>query len=123
MEQTLEKRVYSPWAFTENEDEKRTSNYELYKEIKDKARVLGESTGYAHFTSIVIPTDKEYFKWLEDDSIHHSDERSELLDELALIADRGNLCFGYQYLGKLTSYTNYQGEKFENVYRFKIYTD
>lgn len=123
MEQTLEKRVYSPWAFTENEDEKSKINYELFKELKDKAVVLEKSSGYAHFVAIVLPTDKEHFKWLEDDSIHHNDERKELLDELALIADNGNLCFGYAYLGKLSSYTDWQGKKYENVYRFKIYTD
>ena len=72
---------------------------------------------------MVVPIDKEHFKFLEDDSIHHNDERKKLLDELALIADNGNLCFGYYYLGKLSSYTNWQGEKFENVYRFSINTD
>ena len=123
MKQTLEKKVYSPWAYTENEEDKCKINYELYEELKDKAQVVGKASGYAHFVAMVVPTDKEHFKFLEDDSIHHNDERKKSLDELALIADNGNLCFGYYYLGKLSSYTNWQGEKFENVYRFSINTD
>ena len=30
MKQTLEKKVYSPWAYTENEEDKCKINYELY---------------------------------------------------------------------------------------------
>lgn len=123
MEQTLERKVYSPWAYTNNENEKCKINYELYEELKDKAQVVGKASGYAHFTAIAIPTDKEHFKGLDDSSILNEEERKKLLDELALIVDNGNLCFGYAYLGKLSSYTDCQGKKFENVYRFKIYTD
>ena len=35
MKQTLEKKVYSPWAYTENEEDKCKINYELYEELKD----------------------------------------------------------------------------------------
>ena len=38
--QTLEKKVYSPWAYTENESEKAKINSEIYQEIKGKAFLL-----------------------------------------------------------------------------------
>src|SRR5699024_6377420 len=47
-EMSLEKRIYSPWAFTENEREKAKINYEIYKEIKDKAKVKWLGSGYGH---------------------------------------------------------------------------
>ena len=123
MEQTLERKVYSPWAYTENESEKAKINRELYSELKDKVRIVGGSVGYGHHTYLIVPVDKEHFKDLENSWAELNNKKKELLDEMALIADNGNLCFGYTYLGKLTSYENSEGEKFDNVYRFRIYTD
>ena len=80
----LEKRIYSPWAFTENEREKAKINFEIYKEIKDKAEV----------------------KWVR--SLHGRQEYEVVSnphnlndDELALICDGGNLCYGYRTKGDL----------------------
>ena len=123
MEQILERKVYSPWAFTDNESEKAKINHELYNELKDKVRIVGGTTGYGHHTYLIVPVDKEHFKKLESSWAEMDNDKKELLNEMALVADGGNLCFGYTYLGKLTSYENSKGEKFENVYRFKIYTD
>ena len=81
---SLEKRIYSPWAFTENEREKAKINYEIYKEIKDKAKVKWLGSGYGH---------KKY----EVVSNPHNLSR----EELALICDGGNLCFGYRTDGDL----------------------
>lgn len=75
----IEKKIYTSWAFTENEDKKAEINYEIYKEIKDKAEV----------------------KWVR--SLHGRQEYEVVSnphnlsdDELALICDDGNLCFGYR---------------------------
>jgi hypothetical protein len=122
MEQTLERKVYSPWAYTENETEKAKINHKLYNELKDKVRVVGGSVGYGHHIHLVVPVDKEHFKDLEDANVN-IERKKELLNEMALVADGGNLCFGYNYEGKLTSYTNSKNEKFDNVYRFYIFTD
>jgi hypothetical protein len=56
-----------------------SEGYTRYLEIKDKAKVKRISTGYAH-------TDYE---------VHENNENLSY-DDLALICDRGNLCFGYR---------------------------
>ena len=122
MTEQLEKKVYSPWAYTDNEFEKRDLNWEIFNEIKDKARCVGGSTGYGHHISFMVVVDTKHFEDLERESAP-PERKKKLLNELALIADDGNLCFGHSYLGKLISYENWKGEKFENVYRFRINTD
>ena len=120
--QTLEKKVYSPWAFTENESEKAKVNREIYEEIKDKAICVGGGNGYGYNTSYMYPKDKEYFKDLFENNVN-AGRKMELINELALIADGGNLCFGYSYQGSLTTYSDWQGNNYENVYIIKVYTD
>ena len=78
----MERKIYSPWAFTENEEEKAKINHEIYKEIKDKAKVKVFKTGYGHTVYEVIS---------------NPDNLSTL--ELALICDGGNLCYGYRTEG------------------------
>ena len=65
-------------------------NYEHYKQIKHLADIHPIETGYGYFIVKVIP--KESLTELEE----------------ALIADRGNLCFGYTKVAEHT---------------YKIYTD
>ena len=74
----VERKIYSDWAYTENENEKSSMNYEIYQEIKDKAKVNHVGTGYGH---------KRY------EVVDNPENLSGL--EIALICDRGNLCFGY----------------------------
>lgn len=97
----LEKKIYSPWAFTENESEKAKINNAIYKELKEKYKILKVSD-----VDHRLPTNEE----LEQNDIVISrkacyahgeykiykcpDEIT--LDELALICDGGNLCFGYR---------------------------
>ena len=57
----LEKKAYTPWAYTENESEKSRINYELYEEIKNKAHCVGGSTGYAHHINYMVIDDHDYF--------------------------------------------------------------
>ena len=118
VETKLEKKVYSPWAYTENESEKSKINYELYKEIKGKAHWVGGSNGYGHNISYMVIDDQDYF-----DNLKKNKGDKEVINQIALIADDGNLCFGYTFQGKLTEYTDWRGNKYKNVYRIKVYTD
>ena len=81
----MEKKVYSSWAFTENEDEKMKINMQIYhraptnEEIEQNDIVFSRKACYAH---------GEYRIYKCPDEV--------TLDELALICDGGNLCFGYR---------------------------
>ena len=114
----LEKKVYTPWAFTENESEKAKINREIYQEIKGKAMCVGGGNGYGYNTSYMVIKDNNYFNKLREER-----GNKEVVNQLALIADSGNLCFGYQFLGNLTECSDWQGNKYENVYMIKVYTD
>ena len=88
----IEKKVYPSWAFSENEKEKCDINHEIYKELCEKYKVsrykvenlddydivLDRTAGYNHSTYSVIKNNTQLSQ-----------------DELALICDSGNLCFGY----------------------------
>lgn len=84
--------IHIDWSYTDNEREKARSNYREYLRIKDFATTDIIDRGYAYVTKKVIVKDG---CCLTD-------------DQKALIADEGNLCFGYKRLG-------------DGVY--KIYTD
>ncbi|MFW6029550.1 MAG: hypothetical protein ACOCRO_04780 [Halanaerobiales bacterium] len=79
MNSKLEKRIYSAWAYSDNQNEKAKINREIYEEIKDKAEVELIRNGYGHNEYRVVSNPEN----LTD-------------KELALIADRGNLCFGFR---------------------------
>jgi len=76
----IEKKVYSGYAFKEKCNEKYKMNLSIYNEIKDKAVIEIVSSGYAN--KKIKVTVKENETLTED--------------EKALIADSGNLCFGYR---------------------------
>ena len=85
----IEKKIYSSWAFKENESEKAHCNREIYKELCEKYKIsddydiiLDRTPGYNHSTYSVIKNNTEL---------------SQL--ELALICDDGNLFFGYTMQG------------------------
>lgn len=97
----MEKKVYSSYAFKENESEMMNINRQIYEELKEKYRILKVSD-----IDHKAPTSEE----LEQNDIVYSrkacyahgeyriykcpDEIT--LDEVALICDDGNLCFGYR---------------------------
>lgn len=97
---SLEKQVYSSYAFTENENEKMKINGEIYDELKEKYKILKISD-----VNHKEPTKEE----LEQNDIIYSRKacyghgeyriykcpEEVTLNELALICDGGNLCFGY----------------------------
>ena len=93
-------KVYSGWAFSANENEKAKSNRHAYEEICKKWRIkfLGgveiinsgyydliivRSAGYCHSKYRIIKNETDLSQ-----------------DELALVCDKGNLCFGYIMDGK-----------------------
>ena len=78
----LPHEIYAPWAYTKHEFQKHHINRKIYHAIKDKADVWLSRTRYAAKVYEVI------------DNPHNLSEK-----ELALIADNGNLCFGYRTNG------------------------
>lgn len=79
----MEQQIYSGWAYTENEKEKARVNREIYEEIKHLGKAERIRTSYGCATYRVMPTT----------------DRELTSREMALIADRGNLCFGYRCEG------------------------
>ncbi len=75
--------IHSPWAYTVNGDEKHKENMRIYERIKNKAKIKLVSQSYGRKTYEVL-------------------ENPESLntDELALICDHGNLCFGHRADGE-----------------------
>lgn len=93
-------KVYSSWAFSENENEKAESNRQTYKEICGKWRIkrlgwndktfnpndydliISRTAGYNHSTYRIVKNETDLSR-----------------DEIALVCDEGNLCFGYTMEG------------------------
>ena len=93
-------KVYKSYAFTENEREKSRRNRETFEEIRKKWRVLVRSYSSDADDSnfdLVIFRKPQY---------HHSlckvikNDTDLTQDEIALVCDRGNLCFGYRIQGE-----------------------
>ncbi len=91
-------KVYSPWAFTANEDEKRHSNTRLYKELCEKYRVARRMWDDSRTLNlddydVVIYRTARYLR-----SEYRIAKNAPALsnDELALLCDQGNLCFGHK---------------------------
>ena len=97
----MEKKIYSSYAFTENEREKMRINMEILKELEEKYKILKVSD-----VDHKAPTENE----LNNNDIVYSRKacyahgeykiykcpNEVSVDELALICDGGNLCFGYR---------------------------
>jgi hypothetical protein len=93
----MERRIYSSWAFSENEREKAKTNYEIYTEIKDKAKCF-------YGTNEPTEEDKKNFMCYRNCGSGYAHTKYQILSnphnfstlEQALICDNGNLCFGYR---------------------------
>lgn len=85
IKEALQKKIHSSWAFTENEEEKLRSNMEVYQTIKHLAKAECVGVGYAH----------RKYKVTETTDIKLTTAQK------ALIADEGNLCFGYRTEGSI----------------------
>ena len=90
----IEKKVYPSWAYTENQYEKRDINMEIYEELKEKYKI----------NKYASENIEEYDIAFEFNGFGYANKSFKILsnkaglssDELALIADDGNLCFGYK---------------------------
>lgn len=103
----VEKKIYSSFAFTENEREKGSRNYEIYKELKEKYRVYrndlkmkltdGADCAFADYY-IVIGRKPGY-----NHALYRIYKNSPGLStlELALLCNCVNLCFGYMMQGDM----------------------
>jgi hypothetical protein len=94
----LERKIYSPWAFTEDEREKGRTNNQIYLEdLKSKAK---------QFWKDKQPTDDDLenymcYQYIGSGYAHSkykvlSNPYNFSQQEQALICDDGNLCFGYR---------------------------
>ncbi|KAA9291754.1 hypothetical protein [Streptococcus anginosus] len=106
-----ENKIYSPWAFTGDEDLKQQSNLAALKELKEKYSIKAK-WDYDKMTSeeqdnvdvVYDPVGGGYAHSLYE-VIKNKPGLSTL--ELALICDNGNLCFGYsKRSGNIAIYTD-----------------
>ena len=97
-------KIYVQWAFTENESEKAKSNRDAYNELKERYKILKLSDVYHK-----QPTQEQLDNYdivfsrsacyLHGEYIVYKKPEELTDDEMALICDDGNLCFGYQKNG------------------------
>lgn len=103
----VERKIYPEYAFTANEGEKARCNREIYNELKEKYKIYrrdtkmqltdGEDCDFTQY-DIVIGRSAGY-----NHALYRIYKNAPNLskDELALICDCGNLCFGYTMQGEL----------------------
>ena len=101
----IEKKIYSPWAFKENEHEKGNMNMQIYKELKETHRVYRHDTKLDPTADInmddydvVIGRKAGYHHALY--KVHKNTPNLSTI-ELALLCDSGNLCFGHTMEGDM----------------------
>nr|DAR63343.1 MAG TPA: hypothetical protein [Caudoviricetes sp.] len=95
-------KIYKNWAFTENEREKAESNMNAYNELKEKYKILMISKYGSEYRK---PTEEELANndivisrracYKHGEYIVYKRPVELTDDEIVLICDRGNLCFGY----------------------------
>lgn len=99
----FERKVYSSYAFKEDEREKSRINHEIYKELMEKWRISSSKDFYdpeAKECKQVNFDDYDLIYTRKAGHAHgeytiHKNHTDLSADELALIFDGGNLCFGY----------------------------
>lgn len=104
-QEKLERRVYVEWAITGYDKQKSAINCEIFQELKEKYQIL--KTNKNQLTPVVQSDWEKYDVVIKrypdyNSSIYKILKNAPNLkvDELALICDNGNLCFGYKYLGE-----------------------
>lgn len=108
----MERKVYSEWAFTSGSAEKSKINRDIYRELLSKYRVGKETIGVGRVVKDDVCIDKSKYDiyYRRKPGYNHSEYHvlfapKELdHDEIALILDDGNLCFGYKYEGSNNYY-------------------
>lgn len=103
----MEQKVYSAWAYTENSDEKAQINQKIYKELRDKVKIgyrdskikgMNISKDDLQNYCCLVPCGRGYGN-VQYQII--SNPHNLTNDEIALVADSGNLCFGYRMEGSM----------------------
>ena len=95
----IEKKVYPSWAYTENQYEKRDINMEIYEELKEKYKINKYAS--ENIEEYDIAFELNGFGYANKSFKILSNKAGLSSDELALIADDGNLCFGYKRTGDI----------------------
>lgn len=92
----LEKKIYSSWAFTDNESEKGKINREIYEELSKKYRIARREVDNPDDYDLILQRTAGY-----NHSVYKVLKNTTNLSqsEIALICDTGNLCFGYRMDG------------------------
>lgn len=97
----IERRVYNNWAFTDQEKLKGKINSQIYEALKRKYRcvvVFRTEVGlYNKDTFDLIIIREVQFRHSNYYIHHNTTPLSD--DEILLICDQGNLCFGGQRIG------------------------
>ena len=96
------RKIYSSWAFKEDENEKRNTNKIIYNDFEGK---------YKLFSSNQEPSEEDLKRYMCYKCVGtgYANKKYKILSnphdfsvlEQALICDKGNLCFGYRIEGGL----------------------
>ena len=100
----MDKKIYVDWAFTENEREKAKINQEIYEELKKKYKIHQGTEKYNTKTKQMEPINFDDYDLIYERKAGYAhgeyfikkNSTNLTTDELALIFDGGNLCFGYK---------------------------
>jgi len=112
----MDKKITSKWAFADNPREKGKINYQVYLDLMDKYRVWSGGVKKYVGKGQYEPIDQDKYDVIyECVGTGYGTKRYRInknaprltKDELALICDGGNLCFGYRSSGnEITVYTD-----------------
>lgn len=99
----LERKVYSSYAFSKNESEKMKINKEIYEELKKKWKISRSTSFYNTETKQMEKVNFDDYDLIYERTAGYAHgeytifkNETDLSDnELALIFDGGNLCFGF----------------------------
>lgn len=95
----IERVVYNGWAFTRNESEKGKINREIYKELQEKYKIL-KTSDIDHKQPSEEQLNNNDIVYSRKACYLHGEYRiykcpdEVTFNELSLICDQGNLCFG-----------------------------
>lgn len=100
----LERKAYPEYAFKENAGEKSRINQEIYEELKAKWRIASSSEIYNRETKKMESVNFDDYDLVYERKAGYNHGEYTILknettmtdDELALVFDGGNLCFGYK---------------------------
>lgn len=104
----MERKVYPSWAFKENEREKAKINMDIYKELCEKYKICKNPYKYSKETGSLEEVNIDDYDIVLKRTAGYNHSTYAVLknntdlsgDEMALICDNGNLCFGYTMQGK-----------------------